>query len=174
MSAALEHLRLMAGNNAYANEHLHEACCQLSSEEFAAPRTGFFPSLRETLNHIWEVDRYYLDALQEQGRGLSVFETPHLSTAEALREAQKEVDAQLCGFCAALCEADLAREVPHDRGEHGEFRESVASTLLHLFQHQIHHRGQAHAMLSGTGVEPPQLDEFFLKFDRHPSALKHL
>ena len=33
--------------------------------------------------------------------------------------------------------------------------------LLHLFQHQIHHRGQAHAMLSGTVIEPPQLDEFF-------------
>jgi uncharacterized damage-inducible protein DinB len=33
--------------------------------------------------------------------------------------------------------------------------------LLHLFQHQIHHRGQAHAMLSATGVRPPQLDEFF-------------
>jgi uncharacterized damage-inducible protein DinB len=33
--------------------------------------------------------------------------------------------------------------------------------LLHLFQHQIHHRGQAHAMISGTAVAPPQLDEFF-------------
>ncbi len=33
--------------------------------------------------------------------------------------------------------------------------------LLHLFQHQIHHRGQAHAMLGGTGIAPPQLDEFF-------------
>jgi uncharacterized damage-inducible protein DinB len=33
--------------------------------------------------------------------------------------------------------------------------------LLHLFQHDIHHRGQAHAMLSGTSVKPPQLDEFF-------------
>jgi uncharacterized damage-inducible protein DinB len=33
--------------------------------------------------------------------------------------------------------------------------------LLHLFQHQIHHRGQAHAMLSATSVRPPQLDEFF-------------
>ena len=33
--------------------------------------------------------------------------------------------------------------------------------LLHIFQHQVHHRGQAHAMLSGTSVKPPQLDEFF-------------
>ena len=33
--------------------------------------------------------------------------------------------------------------------------------LLHLFQHQVHHRGQAHAMLSATRIAPPQLDEFF-------------
>jgi len=33
---------------------------------------------------------------------------------------------------------------------------------MHLFTHQIHHRGQAHAMLSGTKVKPPQLDEFFM------------
>jgi len=39
---------------------------------------------------------------------------------------------------------------------------AVAGVLEHLFQHQIHHRGQAHAMLAGTGVKPPQLDEFFL------------
>jgi uncharacterized damage-inducible protein DinB len=36
---------------------------------------------------------------------------------------------------------------------------------LHLFEHQIHHRGQAHAMMAGTPVKPPQLDEFFMSED---------
>jgi len=40
-------------------------------------------------------------------------------------------------------------------------KERADRLLLHLFQHQIHHRGQAHAMLSGTSAPPPQLDEFF-------------
>ena len=40
--------------------------------------------------------------------------------------------------------------------------EKVDRVLLHLFQHQIHHRGQIHAMLSGTKIAPPQLDDFFL------------
>jgi uncharacterized damage-inducible protein DinB len=39
--------------------------------------------------------------------------------------------------------------------------DSFTRILAHLFQHQIHHRGQAHAMLAGTAVAPPQLDEFF-------------
>jgi uncharacterized damage-inducible protein DinB len=44
---------------------------------------------------------------------------------------------------------------------------TVASILEHLFQHQIHHRGQAHAMLAGTAVKPPQLYEFFLAGEEH-------
>ena len=43
--------------------------------------------------------------------------------------------------------------------------ERIGSLLTHLFLHQIHHRGQVHAMLSGTSVKPPQLDEFFLDYD---------
>jgi hypothetical protein len=43
--------------------------------------------------------------------------------------------------------------------------EPLPRLLEHLFQHQVHHRGQAHAMLSGTRVAPPQLDEFFCTWD---------
>ena len=48
--------------------------------------------------------------------------------------------------------------------------ETVQALLLHLFQHQIHHRGQAHVQLHALGLPPPQLDEFHLLFDRAPSA----
>jgi len=174
MTAALDHLHLMARNNAYANERLYEACCKLSREAFEAERTNFFPSIRETLNHNWEVDRYYLDALREEGRGLKVFAAPHLETAEELRTAQEVLDRMLVGFCDGLTVADLERKVAQDRGSKGRFDETIANTLLHLFQHQIHHRGQVHAMLAGTDIAPPQLDEFFLEFDRHPAAEKYL
>jgi uncharacterized damage-inducible protein DinB len=174
MNAALAHLCLMARNNAYANERLHEACCRLSQAEFEAGRMGFFPSIRETLNHNWEVDRYYLDALREEGKGLAVYETPHLRTADELRSAQTWQDRQLVLFCDDLQVTDLDRSIRQDRGKKGVMKETIGNTLLHLFQHQIHHRGQAHAMLAGTSVAPPQLDEFFLEFDRHPVAAKYI
>ena len=63
------HFRAMARNNAWANDRLLEACEGLDAAAFAAPRTSFFPSLRATLNHIYGVDVYYLDALEETGRG---------------------------------------------------------------------------------------------------------
>src|SRR3954462_5095419 len=53
--------RAMAYNNGWANHRLLAACARLSQAEFAAPRTGFFPSLRATLNHILIIDRFYGD-----------------------------------------------------------------------------------------------------------------
>ena len=54
----------------------------------------------------------------------------------------------------------------------GPTQENIAALLLHLFQHQIHHRGQAHVQLQSAGIAPPQLDEFHLQFNRAPSARK--
>ena len=164
MSAAV--FAALARNNAWSNRRLHAACARLTQAELEAPRTSFFPTLQATLNHICTVDAYYLDALEGGGRGLSVFEVaiPHPRMAE-LSPAQRALDARLVRFCDALDDAALAREVVLDRGDEGKTRERVHAVLAHLFVHQIHHRGQAHAMLSGTNVPPPQLDEFFLDYD---------
>jgi uncharacterized damage-inducible protein DinB len=45
--------------------------------------------------------------------------------------------------------------------------DAAAHLLQHLFMHQMHHRGQVHAMLSGTAVAPPQLDEFMMPSEAH-------
>lgn len=163
------HFRAMARNNAWANDRLLGACAALRSAGFAAPRTGFFPSLRATLNHLYVVDLYYLDALEQGGRGQTIFDTvAEIAVPAALRSAQAGADRRLIAFCDAQDAASLTRSIPTDRGT--RVPERVDSLLAHLFQHQIHHRGQAHAMLAGSAVAPPQLDEFFLDYDRHPSA----
>ena len=70
------------------------------------------------------------------------------------------MDRRLIAFVERLGAADLERGVNVHRGSRIQ-HERMDRLLLHLFQHQVHHRGQAHAMLSATGVSPPQLDEFF-------------
>jgi uncharacterized damage-inducible protein DinB len=161
------HFAAMARNNAWSNRRLHLACAELSQSELEAPRTSFFPSLWATLNHICAVDAYYVDGLEGGGRGLAVFADPlPWPTMAELAPAQREVDLRLIRFCESLDASGLERSVELDRGDEGVTRETVAAVLAHLFVHQIHHRGQAHAMLSGTRVPPPQLDEFFLDYDR--------
>ena len=160
MDAVLPY-RSMAYNNAWANHRLLAACAALSSDEFTARRTGFFPSLRATLNHILIVDRFYIDAMEGGTLGPAAWadEEP-CGTVAALRKAQAEADRRLLTLVNGLDESGLERIVAIQREARVQ-HERMDRLLLHLFQHQVHHRGQAHAMLSGTSEPPPQLDEFF-------------
>src|SRR4051794_8022527 len=156
----------MAGNNRWSNDRLYRAVLALKPREFEAYRVSFFPSIKETLNHILAVDHLYLDFLEEGGVGAAAFDNfvafddPH-----SLAAAQVECDERLIAFCRGLSAPYLDRRVVTDRREDGQIPERIGDLLAHLFLHQIHHRGQVHAMLSGTSVKPPQLDEFFLDYD---------
>jgi uncharacterized damage-inducible protein DinB len=162
----VEQLRAMARNNAWSNYRLHSACAQLSEPEYRAERVSFFPSLPLTLSHILTVDWYYLDALEQGGRGYAVFEKDEpFDTLSELTAAQRESDRRLIDFCERLTPETVSGIIILDRGAQGRFEEATHAVLMHLFVHQIHHRGQVHAMLSGTSVKPPQLDEFFLAQD---------
>lgn len=160
------HFGAMARNNLWSNDRLLAAVTALAPSEFEAERASFFPSIRETLNHVLSVDLYYIDMLEEGGVGLAVFDrfADH-DDAAGLAAAQAQADRRLLDFCDGLSDAELDRRVPTDRGGDGMVPERIGDLLAHLFVHQIHHRGQVHAMLSGTSVAPPQLDEYFLGFD---------
>ena len=178
MSTALtHHFATMAYNNAWANHRLLTACCKLSQADFEAQRTSFFPSLKATLNHNITVDWYYIDALeralhrQEPNREPDRFFEPEepFETCAALASAQRDADRRLVNACTMLTEDQRDLPVPMMRSA-GLQTESATRLLAHLFQHQIHHRGQAHAMLAGTSVKPPQLDEFFCANEAHLRA----
>lgn len=167
---ALVHMRAQARNNAWANLRLHDAVARLDHAAFVAPRTGFFPSLRATLNHILIVDRFYIDALEGGTLGPAAWADPEpCADIAALRVAQAEVDARLVRFCDAMTMAALLADTRVHRGSRVQV-ERTDRLLLHLFQHDIHHRGQAHAMLSATDVKPPQLDEFYSVGEAHLRA----
>ncbi len=160
---ALSIVRQLARNNAWSNSRLHDACGRLDREQLHAPRISFFPTIMKTLNHILTVDWYYIDALLGEGRGRRVFDPEEpFAELEPLAAAQRAADMKLLAFVERIeAEARLDLEVRLERRDHVQV-ETAGDVLLHLLQHQIHHRGQVHAMLAGTPVPPPQLDEFFL------------
>ncbi|MES2073288.1 MAG: DinB family protein [Pseudomonadota bacterium] len=171
------HLLTMAYQNAWANHRLLKACAQLSQADFSAPRSGFFPSIVATLNHILTVDWFYIDALERELRGEAPHpdcyaffepEQPFASCAELQRE-QAAADRRLIAYCAQLDDAGMGRHVSIARPQRTQ-RDTRTRLLSHLLEHQIHHRGQVHAMLSSTAVKPPQLDEFFCEGEDHLRA----
>ena len=162
------HFLTEAYHNAWANHRLLRACSELTQEEFAARRTSFFPSIKATLNHILTVDWYYLEILERSLAGLPPhpearrhIEPPEpFETCAELSREQHAADRKLIALCAGAGDDRMDDEVSSPRPT-GVVRDRVRRILAHLFEHQIHHRGQAHAMLAGTRVRPPPLDEFF-------------
>jgi uncharacterized damage-inducible protein DinB len=156
----LDSLRAQARANRLANRRLHEAMRPLSEAQFTAARTGFFPSLAGTLNHIMAVDIYYLAALHGEADMEAQWQRfVPAATLHELARRQATSDERLIAYCDSADAARLDASVAMDRGDHVD-HDIAARVLAHLFMHQTHHRGQAHAMLSGTSVKPPQLDEF--------------
>lgn len=160
----VESLRIQAHANRLINRRLHSAMAKLGIDEFHAPRTGFFPSLAGTLNHILNVDLFYVGALlSEPGLDTHWARFVPATNIEELAARQAEVDGRLL----LASTGDPGREVAMPRGPRRIQRDSAAAVLMHLFMHQHHHRGQAHAMLSSTTIKPPQLDEFMMPSEAH-------
>ena len=161
------YLRIQARANRLANHRLHAAMAPLARDELHAPRTSFFPSLIETLNHILMVDVYYLAALHGEADMVAQADAvPAHDTLAPLAAAQAAADARLIAFCDRLDAAALEAEVRMQRRDHVQ-RDRAGHVLAHLLNHQVHHRGQVHAMLAGTRITPPQLDEFMMPSEGH-------
>ena len=170
MATVTHPFQQLALNNAYANRTLFASLAGVDKDTFTAGRPGFFSSISRTLNHIHEVDLFYLDALENGGKGRTVFNRSDIDEVASLATAQAETDLRLAVYCSNI--ADVSRPVSVERRD-DETKETIGAILLHLFQHQIHHRGQAHVQLGDAGIAPPQLDEFFLEFERAPIAMEY-
>jgi uncharacterized damage-inducible protein DinB len=156
----------MAEFNAWANAELHAACGALSPQALSENRDAFFRSILGTLNHILLVDLLYRERLE--GRFPSRFRTLD-ETVEtdlpALSAAQQEIDAFFVDYTSRLDSAALEQTMGFytllDDPEYWEV--SRGTYFSNLFQHQVHHRGQAHNMLSQAGIDPPPIG--FIEFE---------
>lgn len=161
------YLRIQAHANALSNQRLGLAMAGLSETDWNAPRTSFFPSLAQTLDHILAVDGYYIGALRREG-GLREAYAAFRPCAGATEwmQRQRASDLRLVALCDGLDATGVDAWVEMPRGDHVQ-RDRAGHVLAHLFNHQTHHRGQVHAMLAGTAAAPPQLDEFMMPSEAH-------
>ncbi|WP_454914828.1 DinB family protein [Xanthobacter sediminis] len=152
--------RQFAAYNAWANARLYAAAAVLGPELCAKPMGAFFGSLLATLNHLVVTDRIWLSRLlatEEPQPPLDTVLERDLARLRALRSAE---DERLLAFVATLDPARLAAPVTYANSSGSVFTQDCASVLDHLFNHQTHHRGQAHALLTQLGgrAAAPSLD----------------
>jgi uncharacterized damage-inducible protein DinB len=150
--------RAYARYNRGANEVLYEQCAQLDLEEYQRARSGSFGSIHALLNHMLLADQIWMSRFMGGGHTTPPLDTVLFEKFAELRAARVAQDKAIETFFATADSEFLARPLRYINSL-GKPSQSVASlAVLHFFNHQTHHRGQVHVMLSQTNVRPPALD----------------
>lgn len=153
------HFRAMAAYNRWANRRLYAAIAALPDDDYRRPAGAYFGSLHGTLNHLLVVDRGWMSRLDGSHDARNRLDTILFDRLEDLRAAREQEDERIIGYVAGLSAAALAANFDYTTLNGTPQRQPRWEALAHLFNHQTHHRGQAHAILTRLGVaEPPPLD----------------
>lgn len=154
-----DQLVTFAHYNAWANTRLFEAAASLGPERFAADRGVFFGSMRGTLNHLLATDRIWMKRLTGEGEAPDRLDAVLFEDFDGLRAAREREDERIVAYVGSLSEPRLAGTFRYRPiTDPTEVEARLGPTLFHVFNHQTHHRGQAHAILTGFGLAAPGLD----------------
>ena len=155
-----EHFRTLARYNRWADARLYAAAGSLSEEEYRADRGVFFRSVHGTLNHLLVVDRLWLARItgeRDPDAPVRLDAILH-EERDALAAARAREDERIEAVVDGLDGTRLAAPLRYRTTLGWEHEQPVAEVLAHMFNHQTHHRGQAHAGLAGRGREAPPMD----------------
>ncbi|SHG50458.1 DinB family protein [Bradyrhizobium erythrophlei] len=159
-----EHYRMFAHYNAWANSRLYETAARLSSEQYRADRGAFFKSVHGTLNHLLVTDRIWMHRFTGQGDAPNRLDAILFETFDELRAAREAEDRRILGFVEGLDDRRIEGTIKYRRvSSPEEFEQALAPALAHWFNHQTHHRGQVHALLTGLLGQAPELDLLYFQ-----------
>lgn len=160
--------RVLAAYNAEMNARLFAAADALGEDARRAERGAFWGSIHGTLSHLLWADRIWLARF---GMGGPPDAALRASAAwvvdwEDLRARRAAEDAAIAAWAAALTQEDLSGRMAWFSGALGrEIERPAALLVMHVFNHQTHHRGQVHAMLTAAGARPGDTDLPFVLDD---------
>jgi len=141
---------MFAGYNAWCNERLYAAAAKVSDADYRADRGAFFKSLHGTLNHLLVADRIWMKRFTGAGEQPPSLDAILYDDFAALRAARQSQDTLIGRYIGQLSEDDLNRTISYRTVVNPQtIEQALAPALDHFFNHQTHHRGQAHALLSG-------------------------
>ena len=153
------HLRAMAAYNRWANRRLYAAAAALPDEDYRRPAGAYFGGLHGTLNHLLATDRNWMARFENTGEAQHKLNAILFERLEDLRAAREREDERIVDHVAGLSAAELDADLEYATTSGKPQRQPRWEAMVHFFNHQTHHRGQAHAILTRLGVaEPPPLD----------------
>ena len=148
----------LAAYNRGANRRLYAACAELSDDARRLDRGAFFGSIHGTLNHLMLGDRIWMGRFQGREMSSDRLDAILYDDFDALRAARETLDAEIADFMDGVDAAFLAGSIRYRNNQGRDLAEPARLLVVHFFNHQTHHRGQVHAMLTQAGAPAPVLD----------------
>lgn len=152
------YFQTFARYNRWANARLYDACATLPDDAYRQDRKAFFGSIHNTLNHLLVGDRVWLGRFTGTDSGIRKLNEILFDDFAALRRAREKEDARIQAYVDGCDAAKLAAPLAFKSMDGTPSTMTLAPVLGHFFNHQAHHRGQVHAMLTQAAVAAPSLD----------------
>lgn len=159
-----EHIRLMAKYNEWMNAKLCEAAKELSDQELGADRKAFFGSILGTFNHLIVADTIWLKRFATHPANypsLAVVQNFSMPTSlnqlvftdiQSFSERRTLLDQTIIEWANSITDQDLDFVLSYSNMKNVPAKRNFYSLLVHFFNHQTHHRGQATTLLSQAGI----------------------
>jgi uncharacterized damage-inducible protein DinB len=160
------HFVMMAQYNAWANERLFRMAGALPDELYRRDVGAYFKSMHGTLNHLLTGDRIWMRRLSGVGDHPARLDAIVFDDLPSLTTARQREDERINRFIEGLAVASFEEMLDYRTLNGMPQRQRRAEILAHLFNHQTHHRGQAHGILTALGVDPLPLDLLIMQRER--------
>jgi uncharacterized damage-inducible protein DinB len=151
-------VRMMSGYNRWMNEKLYAVCARVSDDERKRERKAFFRSIHGTLNHLLLTDRGWLGRFHGKPWTFGALSRELYADFDELRRERARTDGDIEAFVAGLKPESLDAPFTYQNRAGDEFTHPLGPALVHLFNHQTHHRGQLTTLLSQLGIDPGVTD----------------
>lgn len=159
-----QHFRMFAAYNRWANGLVYDAAERLPAENFGRDTGAFFGSLKATLNHILVADRIWLKRFTGLGEAPKQLDAILFEGLAELRQARQAEDARIVDWIDGLDDAAFSGRFTYlTVTDMRTVSQRMAPALAHFFNHQTHHRGQAHTILTTLGMPSLALDLIYFQ-----------
>jgi len=160
------HVQVMARYNRWQNRSIYAAADSLDDALRKEPRGAFFGSIHATLSHVLWADRIWMHRLAgwPAPEAKSIEESlAYVENWDELKRERQVTDEALVSWAEQLNPEVLAGDLTWYSGAAGrELTRPRALLIVHLFNHQTHHRGQVHCLLTQLGAKPEATDLPFM------------
>jgi uncharacterized damage-inducible protein DinB len=159
-----QHFMMFAAYNRWANQRIYDVAAELTAEEFARDTGAYFKTAVGTLNHLLVADRIWMKRFTGAGDAPAALDTILHREFEPLRKARIAEDGRIVTWIGGLTEKQLAGRFTYITvTDVRTISQRLAPALAHFFNHQTHHRGQLHTILTTLGKPSVPLDLIYFQ-----------